>query len=72
MDDPWEKAAADLANKGKGPASVEPLQPPMNKDGNKRAAEHLAPPHMPFRAADFDEEPEVRSALDYVVSICMQ
>jgi hypothetical protein len=44
----------------------------MKKDGNKCATDHLAPPRMPFGAADSEEEPEVRSALDYVVSICMQ
>jgi hypothetical protein len=72
MDDPWEKPAANLGYKGRGLASVEPLQPPMNKDGNKRAVDHLAPPCMSFGAADSDKEPEVRSALDYVVSIYMQ
>jgi hypothetical protein len=72
MDDPWEKAAADLVFKGKGPASDEPLEPPMNKDNNKGGVDHLSLPRMLFGRADFDEEPEVRSALHLLVSICMQ
>jgi hypothetical protein len=72
MDDPWEKAAADLGLKGKGPASDEPLEPPMNKDDNKGGADHLSPPRMPIERANFDEEPEVRSALHVLVSIYMQ
>jgi hypothetical protein len=72
MDDPWEKAAANLGCKGKGPVSDEPLVPPMNKDGNEGGADHLSPPRMPIGRADFDEEPEVRSSLHLLVSICMQ
>jgi hypothetical protein len=72
MDDPWEKATADLGCKGKGPTSDEPLEPPMNKDDNEGGADHLSPPRMPIGHADFDEESEVRSALHLLVSICMQ
>jgi hypothetical protein len=72
MDNPWEKAATDLGCKGKVPASDEPLKPPMNKDGNEGGEDHLSPPRMPIGHADFDEEPEVRSALHLLVSICMQ
>jgi hypothetical protein len=72
MDDPWEKAAADLGCKGKGPASDEPLELPMNKDGNEGGVDHLSPPCMPIGHADFDEESEVRSALHLLVSVCMQ